>query len=261
MKRKYGIYLALACLAASVLLVRPAQARTAADYTSRAVENLAAFTAVDVRGDAEVDFMQRADASVTVSGRAKLVNAAQVRVEKNTLIISFDEPMFKRDKDKLRIVVTAPELSAVVAGQNAEVNVIGSLTTEKLALAAAQNGEISIDNAEVKNLFVTASDHAEVDVNRLAADSVRAVASGHAEIELAGMTKEAYLENNGSGDIDAGDLRAFSAKAVVNGAGDVDVFATDTLDASAMGRGKIEYKGVPARINPAGNTRKIMQDR
>lgn len=260
MKRKNGIYLALACLAASVFSVQPARARTAADYTSRAVENLAAFTAVDVRGDAEVDFMQRADASVTVSGRDKFVNAAQVRVEKNTLIISFDEPMFRRDKDKLRIMVTAPELSAVSVSQNAEVNVLGALKTETLALTASHNGDISIDDLDVQTLTVMASDRAEVDVNRLAADSVRAVASGHAEIELAGMTKEVYLENNGSGDIDAGDLRAFSAKAVVNGSGDVEVFATDTLDASAMGRGKIEYKGVPARINPAGNTRKIVQD-
>lgn len=245
---------------AAALCACAVEARGTDGYVSRNVENLGAFKSVDVRGDAKVDFMQRADASVTVSGRDKLVNAVQVSVEKNRLIISFAEPMFKRDKDKLRIVVTAPELFAVTVGQNAEVDVHGALTAEKLALAATQNGEISIDNAEVKNLFVTASDRAEVDVNHIAADAVRAVASDRADIELAGMTQTADLENNGSGDIDAGGLRAFSVKAAVTGSGDVEVFATDTLDASAMGRGKIEYKGVPARINPAGNTRKIVQD-
>ncbi len=247
-------------LGAVVLCGAAVQARGIAGYTSRNVENLGAFKAVDVRGDAEVDFMQRADASVTVSGRDKLVNAAQVRVEQGTLIVSFSEPMFGKDKDKLRIVVTSPELTAVTVSQNGELDVRGSLRADTLALNASQNGDISIDNLDVKTLTVASSDRAEVDVNRLSADVVRAVASNHAEIELAGTAQEAYLENNGSGDIDAGDLRAASVKAVLNGSGDIEVFAADTLDAAAMGRGKIEYKGVPARINPVGNTRKIVQD-
>ena len=245
-------------LGAAVLCAAAVWARNMTGYTSRNVENLGAFTALDVRGDAEVDFMQRADVSVTVSGRDKLVNAAQVRVEANTLVISFAEPVF--GKDKLHILVTAPELTAITVSQNGELDVRGALQAETLALTASQNGDISIDNLDVQTLSVTSSDRAEVDVNRLAAASVRAVASNRADIELGGMAKEMYLENNGSGDIDAGGLRAFSVKAVVNGSGDVEVFATDTLDASAMGRGKIEYKGVPARINPVGNTRKIVQD-
>lgn len=247
-------------LGAAVLCAAAVWARNMAEYTSRNVENLGAFSALDVRGDAEVDFVQRADASVTLSGRDKLVNAVQVRVEANTLVISFAEPMFGKDKDKLHILVTAPEVTAVTVSQNGEVDVRGALQADALTLTASQNGDISIDNLDVQAFSVAASGRAEVDVNRLAAKSVRAAASNHAEIELGGMAREVYLENNGSGDIDAGSLRAFSVKAVVNGSGDVEVFATDTLDASAMGRGKIEYKGVPARINPVGNTRKIVQD-
>ncbi len=256
MKLKHVLLL----LGAAVVCATALQARPADGYTSRAVENLGPFTALDVRGDAKVDFMQRADASVTVSGRENLVNSTQVRVEKNTLVVSFMEPMFGKDKDKLRITVTAPQINAVIVSQNADVEVRGALQADKLALAATQNGEIAVDNLTAGALFITASDKAEVDVNHVIADSVRATASNRAEIELAGAAKEASLENNGSGDIDAGGLRTATVKVTVNGSGDVDVFATDTLDAAAMGRGKIEYKGVPARINPAGNTRKIVQD-
>lgn len=247
-------------LGVAVLCASAVWARNSTGYTSRNVENLGAFTAVDVRGDAEVDFMQRAESSVTVSGRDKLVSAVQVRAEKDVLVISFSEPRLGKDKDKLRIMVTAPELKAVTVSQNGELDVRGALKAEALTLTAAHRGEISVDDLDVQTLSVASSGRAEVDVNRLAAQSVRAVASDHADIELSGMAREAYLENNGSGDIEAGGLRAFSVKAVVNGSGDVEVFAADTLDAVAAGRGKIEYKGVPAQINPAGNTRKIIQD-
>lgn len=247
-------------LCATVLCMAAMQVSSLGGDTSRRVENLGAFKALEVRGDAEVDFMQQAEASVTVSGRENLVNATQVRLENHTLVISFTEPMWGKDKDKLRIVVTAPEISVLTVRQNAEIEVRGALHAHRLALAAGQKGEISIDNVEVDDLFVTASDRAEVEVNHLAAMSVQAVASHKAEIELAGLAKDVSLENNGSGTIDAGELRAVSAKAVVNGSGKVKVFATDTLDAVAMGRGKIEYKGVPSRINPVGNTRKIVQD-
>lgn len=256
MKLKNVLFL----LCASVLCMAAIQVGSTGGYTSRQVENLGVFKALDVRGDAKVDFMQQAEASVTVSGRENLVNATQVRVENHTLVVSFTEPMLGRDKDKLRIVVAAPEINALAVRQNAEIEVRGALRSHRLALAAGQKGEISIDNVEVDDLFVTASDRAEVEVNHLSALFVQAVASHKAEIELAGLAKDVSLENNGSGDIDAGDLRAVSAKAVVNGSGKVEVFATDTLDAVAMGRGKIEYKGVPSRINPVGNTRKIVQE-
>lgn len=247
-------------LGAVVLGVVAVQARGVGGYTSRSMENVGTFKALDVQGDARVDFIQRPDVSVTVSGRENLVNYTQVRVEKNTLVISFAKPMFGKDKDKMRIVVTAPELHAVTVSQNSEVEVRGALKTDILTLTAAQRGEISVDNADVTSLFITAADQAEVDVNHLSALSVRAVASKRADIELAGVAKDVSLENNGSGEIDAAGLRAVSAKAVVNGSGDVEVFAADTLDAVAQGRGRIKYTGVPARINPVGNTRKIVQD-
>lgn len=250
------ISLAAAC---AVLFCAAAQAKPSAGYTSRAVENLPAFSAVDVRGDAEVDFVQGENPSVTLSGRESAVSAAQVRVEKGTLIVSFSKKMF-RGKDEPRILVTAPALQAVAVSQNGEFDVLGPLQAKSLTLSASQNGEISIDDLETGVLTVTVSDKADADVNRLAAERVRAVASGRGDIELAGMAQEASFENNGSGEIDAGDLRVQTAQAVVNGSGDVEVFASQTLSASAMGSGKIKYKGVPARINPAGNTRKIVQD-
>lgn len=256
MKRKI---FSLAAVCGALLLAGAAQAKPAAGYTSRAVENLPAFSAVDVRGDAEVDFVQGENPSVTLSGRESAVNAAQVRVEKDVLVVSFSKSIF-RGKDEPRILVTAPELKSVTVGQNGEFDVLGPLQANNLTLSASQNGEISIDDLETDALIVTVSDKAEADVNRLAAGRVRAVSSGRGDIELAGMAQEAYFENNGSGEIDAGGLRVQTVQAVVNGSGDVEVFASQTLSASAMGRGKIKYKGVPARINPAGNTRKIVQD-
>ena len=90
---------------------------------------------------------------------------------------------------------------------------------------------------------------------------MRAAASDRADIDLSGKAREAFVENNGSGEIDADDLRADTVHAYVNGSGDVKVYASNLLHAVANGRGKIEYKGNPMTLNREGSAKKIIRDR
>lgn len=230
------------------------------NYVSVAVDNPAVFTAVEARGDAEIDFAQRAETSVSVSGSERAVNAARVDIQNGVLTVSYEKPFFGGKKDKVRVLVTAPELTSAAAFGKAEINVRGALKTDALTIRAFDGGEISVDDLETGTLTVNASGRAEADVNRLAAKTVRAAAWDKAEIEISGMAQDAVVENNGSGDIDAGDLRVFDAKVTVTGSGGVEIFATQTLDVSALGRGKIEYRGVPASTNFSGDVRKIERD-
>lgn len=230
-------------------------------YVSQKIEKLSAFDAVDVRGDADVDFMQQADASVTVSGRENLVELADVRVEDGVLVVGFTRPVHIRGEHHLRVAVSSPKLRSVSVSQGGDFEVHGMLKTADLAVAAAQDSEISADFVRADSITATASGRSEIDLGRLEADRVRATASDRAEIDLSGTAREAFVENNGSGEIDADDLYAETVQAYVNGSGDVKVRAAQSLHAVANGRGKLEYKGNPVTINREGNFKKIIRDK
>ena len=230
-------------------------------YMSRAVQELGAFKAVEVRGDIEVDFMQRPNVAVTVSGPENLVRLSNVYVENGVLIIGYTQPVRVRGERNLRVAVSAPELAAVTVDQNGEFEVRGSLDTQTLALKTYLDSEFSADHIQATSVTIEASDRSDVDLGRVSADRVEAVAHNRAEVDLSGDVEEAVLTNNGSGDVDAEDLRAVTVTATGNASGAIKVFPTEALYATANGRGRIEYKGYPTTLETNGNYKKIRRDR
>ena len=74
-------------------------------YQSRELTDLPAFTAVDVRGDAQVSFLQRADQSVTVSGLANLVttvDAIPEYISKKSLAVFKKYGVYSKEELKAR---------------------------------------------------------------------------------------------------------------------------------------------------------------
>ena len=69
--------------------------------------------------------------------------------------------------------------------------------------------------------------------------------NGTGSIKLAGAAKQADLTVDGAANIRAFDLAAESAKVTINGTGNCDVTATETLFADINGLGKVTYDGDP----------------
>ena len=230
-------------------------------YVSHTLSKLPAFNAVEVRGDAEVDFMQHANASVTVSGRENLVDLSDVRVENGVLVVGFKRPVHIRGEHHLRVAVSAPELNTVSVSQGGEFDVRGSLKTSSLSLSAVQDSEISMDYVQADAVTLSAAGRSEVELNRVQAGRINASAADRADVDLSGQVEEVTLVNDGSGEIDADDLRAVQAHATTNASGKIKVYATDALYAQANARGKIEYKGYPSTVRREGNAKKIVRDR
>ena len=255
------------CGLALLLLTMPSFAEKmqtvmgAGSYVSKNIENLSAFNAVEVRGDAEVDFMQMPNTVVTVSGRENLVSLADIRVEKGVLIIGFTRPVHIRGEHHLRIAVSAPELTAVSVRQRGEFEVRGSLHTSSLALSAEQDGEITMDFIQADQIEATASGRADIELSRARVQQLKASVSDRAAIDVAGLADQATFINEGHGEIDADNFHANKVNANNYASGKIKVYATEALYAQANGRGKIEYKGNPRALHREGNLRKIVQDR
>ena len=234
--------------------------KTQGHYVSRMVEKLPPFHALDVQGYIEVDFMQNPTATVHASGPQKLLEAASVRVKDGVLEIGFLPNMKLTPRDPLQVIVTGPTLHEVNIAGEGEVSVRGKLQAQDLSLILTQQAEFSADNVALHTLTVEASGHSETDINRLDAHEVNVVANEQAEVELAGLALKANFENRGAGEIDGSDLRVQQGKVVVKGKGGIKVSAYEMLDAAALGKGKIKYKGHPVQLNRSGASKYIVLD-
>jgi len=257
MMKKLVVFLTFVAL--GMVLASVAQAETVRGegrYVEQTLPAMDTFHKIDVRGNANVDVWQKAEQGVMLSGKNNLVNLADIRVEKETLIIDFKRPVHIKGDHALQVTVMVPHLQALTVHNNAKVRVRGGVETEQLSLMAADKADVNGDSLKAKVLRVQAMNQAEVDLERIEAQDLEVAAFDKAEVDLSGHAEMGRLTNNGHSDIDASNLRINHAQAAVNAKGDIEVFAMHSLKAHANGSGKIEYHGQPT-LTRGGNMKKI----
>jgi hypothetical protein len=89
----------------------------------------------------------------------------------------------------------------------------------------------------------------EASLSNIKNDRMEILMSGAGSLLASGETKEADITLSGAGSIDTKNLHALSARVISNGVGQVDVYATEQLDAKASGVGEINYYGSPKVVN------------
>lgn len=89
----------------------------------------------------------------------------------------------------------------------------------------------------------------EANLENVKNDRLEIVLSGAGSVSASGETKEADIKLSGAGSVDAKNLHAVDAKVNSTGVGSVDIYATEQLDASAVGVGEINYYGRPKVVN------------
>ncbi len=225
-------------------------------YTSTLLAELPPFNAVEVNGDIKVDIRQLPGQKVTLSGRANLAQLANVRVEKDTLLIDYVRPIHVRGKDTLHVSVFMPEITALTVRSRGEINVYGPVKTTDIALTATDDGDLDMDALHADKVRLQVMKNAHLDVENIRTAHLEAVQFDKAEMELSGYAENASLTNHGSEDLDASSLRINQGSVAVNGSGDLEVFAVKTLKVVAKGRGNIAYHGAPL-LTREGNLKKI----
>jgi len=122
------------------------------------------------------------------------------------------------------------------------------------------NGALSIDYncPSVTDCVIEINGASEGKFTFGALDTLRVDVNGTGSVTLAGAAKLADLTINGAANIKGFDLIAEAASAFINGAGNCEITATETLDAEINGLGKVVYGGEPAvskRIQGLGEVR------
>jgi Putative auto-transporter adhesin, head GIN domain len=73
--------------------------------------------------------------------------------------------------------------------------------------------------------------------------------SGAAKVKISGETKSVDIQSSGAGMIDAEGLHAEKASVSSSGAASIDVYASEQLDVTLSGVGRVSYSGNPKTVN------------
>lgn len=89
----------------------------------------------------------------------------------------------------------------------------------------------------------------DVSITNVKNEKLSVNSTGATRIKAEGQTKLIEISVSGAAKIDAGNLRAERATVTVNGAAQVDVYASQQLDATVAGVGQVNYDGNPGVVN------------
>lgn len=118
----------------------------------------------------------------------------------------------------------------------------GALVVSNLrGLVTAGNLVVRIHGAGLRGVQTEGASNVRIDGVR--ADRFALLAQGSSDVHCAGSVREASLEVRGAGNVDASRLLAERARVTLNGAGTIDLHATEFLDVTIRGVGRVAYSG------------------
>ena len=133
-----------------------------------------------------------------------------------------------------------PLIKTTVDGDTLKVTTEGSVSTRsgmKLALEVADLKEVELSGATTLALTGVKN------------DALALTISGTGNATVSGETGAVTINLTGAGKVNAADLKAKTAKVDCAGAGAIEVFASDQLDAKVSGVGHVSYAGNPKTVN------------
>lgn len=184
------------------------------------VEN---FNKINLIGGYNVKIKQGEDSKIAMNTSDDNHHKIKIHVDNEVLKVS--NKVKNIGTDEVNLTITVKNLE--------DINIEGGvfLTT---------NGFISVDNL---NIRVKGGAHIDMQIN---ANKIRARAEGGVNMEFEGVTDEFYASTEGAGNIDADNLKSRIVTCKVTGVGNASVYATEHLDATVEGLGKIGYRGDPS---------------
>jgi hypothetical protein len=180
------------------------------------------FTAISVKGAADVVIRQSSKNAVEVFADDNIVPLVTTEVQGQTLVIGFKDKTSVRTKTKIIVRVEVATLTAI--------GISGS-------------GDVSADLLKLDSLDVNISGSGDIRLNDLTAANLNVSISGSGDFTAAGSATKQRYAIAGSGDIRSSKLQGNDVTVSIAGSGDASVWATGTLTGSVLGSGDIRYTG------------------
>lgn len=223
-------YITLLSLLFSFLFLNAQQTQQVNDPNAERRE-LANFSSISIKGPFTVFYSKGAKHTVAVSaGSKELRDKIETKVFGSVLTVKFSDRsidgIFKNQK--LRVYVSAPDLSAIECIGAVDFVIVDVLNSDDLLLNFSGSSDIK---------------------GKIEATRLKANFSGASDLKISGSVKDANIILSGASDCDALELKADEADVKASGASTIRIHAVESLKAVASGASKIIYSGNPSRID------------
>jgi hypothetical protein len=239
MKHLFILFIGFASIVSSCRFIEGKRVRGNGELTTDQ-RSVGSFDAVESFGSFDVEVSTADENIVKVEADENLQPYIETYIDGSTLKIKTKSGYSLRPRVRMKVIVAGPRFNSIVSNGSGNVN--------------GQNRIVSPDEL---NLEVNGSGNIKMEVE---ADAVDAHIAGSGNISLAGTAKKGENSIHGSGDIRAGNLQTEESKVEIAGSGNVEVYATSSLDVNIMGSGGVHYKGsaaVNSHIAGSGSVKKI----
>ena len=195
------------------------------------------FDSVEISGAAIVQFTQGPAEQVRVEGDEDARQSVDVEVRQGVLHIRPNGSWKFWSAQRARIVITARDLRRVTISGAADFSATQPVQCESLDVNISGSGLARFD--------------------KLQAESLRFRVSGAGDGQMAGSANELQIVVSGRGEFRGENLQSRRAKVVVNGIGEVRVWATQWLGVNVSGVGTVDYWGTPLVERQSSGVAKI----
>jgi len=192
------------------------------DNTNTRTYNIQPFTKIYLEGAFKVILEQGPQSGLRI--KTDEDNFKYIDVQSDTQSLSLKIVKKHFDFDELTLYITFKDL-------------------EKLEI----QGGISLETkgyVNLKDFFLHVEGGATVEMN-MKANKLRVIGEGGVKFEFDGIADELDATISGAGYLDAIDLKTKNSDIKIEGVGAGSVYATESLNATISGVGKIRYKGDP----------------
>ena len=191
--------------------------------------DLDTFNRIVINGSADVDITAGEAQSVKVLTESDHLDLVKTDVRNNTLYISMERHRWRHTGVNLDI--TVQDLNGV--------EVEGS-------------GDFNIRNVNSDTFDIIIDGSGDVDFSGNST-SFKIEIDGSGDIFLSGECGSLVVDVDGSGDINAENFKCETAELTLEGSGDVDVYADQSVQVDISGSGDITIYGDPGNVRPRIN--------
>ncbi len=188
--------------------------------------SVASFHGIVLQGAVDVKLAVSPSQSVEIEAQPNIAALVLTEVKDGIWIIHTDK-CYSTDKPFI-IHIAVPSIDVVSIQGSGDVTSTGEFNATEMKLDVQGSGDLRMTAV---------------------AKTIRAGVQGSGDITLSGTCSMLHAAIQGSGDIKAGELKTGSAKASVEGSGDITVQVSDNLDANVQGSGDVKYRGKPAHVD------------
>lgn len=199
------------------------------------------FDKIEVHGPFQVQFTVGASTPVKIEAQKEIVDATEVKVEGDTLVIRFAKPVHS-DKP-IMVTLGGPNLRGIVIDGACQFRTDGRITGPVQVEAAGASKLEAAGNLEK----LQADGASTVNFTDIAVAKLRVLGDGASTALLTGEVGDLTVDVSGASTVKPG-LRAKSASIRADGASSAQVSVAESLTAQANGASSIRYSGKATQV-------------